>query len=42
MSIWIVDDEVNLANGLKKAFERQGYNTKTASTIAELQTLLAS
>ena len=42
MSIWIVDDEINLANGLKKAFEKQGFETRTALNIAELQKLLAS
>ena len=42
MNIWIVDDEVNLANGLKKAFEKQGFGARAVSTIAELQNLLAS
>ncbi len=37
MSIWIVDDEVNLANGLKKAFEKKGYRAKCISSIHELQ-----
>ncbi len=41
MNIWIVDDEVNLANGLKKAFEKMGFSAKTAATISELQHLLA-
>ena len=31
MSVWIVDDETNLANGLKRAFERKG----TASNASE-------
>jgi DNA-binding NtrC family response regulator len=42
MNIWIVDDEVNLAGGLKKAFEKQGFAVKTAGSISELQHLLAS
>ena len=42
MNIWIADDEVNLANGLKKGFERQGFSVKTAGSISELQQLLAS
>ncbi len=42
MSIWIVDDEINLANGLKKAFEKQGFETRTALNLAELQKLLAN
>ena len=41
MSIWIVDDEVNLANGLKKAFEKKGYSAKCISAIRELQEALA-
>ena len=40
MSIWIVDDEVNLANGLKKAFEKKGYSAKCISAIRELQEAL--
>jgi DNA-binding NtrC family response regulator len=40
MNIWIVDDEVNLANGLKRAFEKGGYNAKAVKTISELQQLL--
>ncbi len=40
MNIWIVDDEVNLANGLKRAFEKGGYSAKAVKTISELQQLL--
>lgn len=42
MNIWIVDDEVNLANGLKRAFEKSGYSAKTVKTISELQQLLGA
>ncbi|MDD4159808.1 MAG: sigma-54 dependent transcriptional regulator [Synergistaceae bacterium] len=42
MNIWVVDDEVNLANGLKKAFEKNGYGVKTAKTISELHQLLSA
>jgi len=38
MNIWIVDDEVNLANGLKRAFEKSGYGAKTVKTISEEET----
>ena len=37
MGIWIVDDEVNLANGLKRAFEKRGHSVKCVMTIRELQ-----
>ena len=40
MSIWIVDDETNLAGGLKKAFEKKGYSVKCIPTIHELQEAL--
>ena len=41
MSIWIVDDEVNLANGLKRAFEKNGYSTKVIPDLNALhETLL--
>lgn len=36
MSIWIVDDETNLANGLKRAFERKGYDVECFSGVREL------
>ena len=42
MNIWIVDDEVNLANGLKRAFEKSGYSAKTVKTISELHQLLGA
>jgi Response regulator containing CheY-like receiver, AAA-type ATPase, and DNA-binding domains len=42
MNIWIVDDEVNLANGLKRAFEKGGYSAKAVKTISELQQLLGA
>ena len=42
MNIWIVDDEINLAKGLKKAFEKNGFNAKTADSISELNQLLAT
>jgi len=42
MNIWIVDDEINLANGLKKAFEKNGFNARTAGSISELNQLLAA
>lgn len=37
MSVWIVDDEINLANGLKRAFERRGYSAKCLASLRELQ-----
>ena len=42
MNIWIVDDEINLANGLKRAFEKSGYSAKTAKTLSELNQLLGA
>ena len=42
MNIWIVDDEVNLANGLKKAFEKSGFSAKAVKSINELHLLLAA
>lgn len=42
MSIWIVDDETNLANGLKRAFEKEGHSARTLSSIKELQEALGS
>jgi len=42
MNIWIVDDEANLAGGLKRAFEKQGFAVKTAGSISALHNLLAS
>ena len=42
MNIWIVDDEVNLANGLKKAFEKSGFSAKAVKSINELHHLLAA
>ncbi|MGD9666772.1 MAG: sigma-54-dependent transcriptional regulator [Synergistaceae bacterium] len=42
MNVWIVDDEVNLANGLKRAFEKSGYSAKAVKTISELQQLLGA
>jgi len=42
MNIWIVDDEVNLAGGLKKAFEKQGFTVKAAGSISGLHNLLAT
>ena len=42
MNIWIVDDETNLAAGLRRAFEKEGYAVKTAENIAALHKLLAA
>lgn len=42
LNIWIVDDETNLANGLKKAFERMGFNAHVLGTIADLSRMLAT
>ena len=36
MSVWIVDDETNLANGLKRAFERKGHSVECLGSVAEL------
>jgi ActR/RegA family two-component response regulator len=36
------DDEINLANGLKRAFEKSGYSAKTAKTLSELNQLLGA
>ena len=36
MSIWIVDDETNLANGLKRAFERKGHSVECMASVGEL------
>lgn len=36
MSVWIVDDETNLANGLKRAFERNGHSVECLSSVGEL------
>ncbi|MEG2185112.1 MAG: sigma-54 dependent transcriptional regulator [Cloacibacillus sp.] len=41
MSIWIVDDEINLANGLKRAFEKNGHSAQCFYTLHELQEALA-
>lgn len=41
MNIWIADDETNLANGLKTAFEKQGYSVRTAESLAALHQLLS-
>lgn len=40
MSIWIVDDEENLAAGLKRAFEKRGYTARCIPTLGELQEAL--
>lgn len=42
MSIWIVDDEENLASGLKRAFEKKGYPVRCIPTINALQEALNS
>lgn len=42
MSVWIVDDETNLASGLKRAFERRGYSVECMSTIKELYETMGS
>ena len=36
MSVWIVDDETNMANGLKRAFERKGHSVECLGSVAEL------
>ena len=36
MSVWIVDDETNLANGLKRAFERRGHSVECMASVGEL------
>ncbi len=36
MSVWIVDDEINIANGLKRAFERRGHSVECMSCVKEL------
>lgn len=41
MNLWIIDDEINLANGLKKAFERKNFTVRTAGTIAGLDKLMS-
>ena len=40
MKIWIVEDEKALAQGLKIAFTRSGYETETTASLAGLNTLL--
>ena len=42
MSVWIVDDETNLANGLKRAFERKGHSVECLGSVAELYDALNS
>lgn len=42
MSVWIVDDETNLANGLKRAFERSGYAAESLSSLKELREAMGS
>lgn len=41
MKVWIVEDEKALAQGLKIAFKRAGYETETASGLAGLHSLMA-
>ncbi len=42
MSIWIVDDEANIANGLKRAFERRGHSVECMNDIKGLYEALNS
>ena len=36
MNIWIVDDEINLANGLKRGSLKKRLQRKTVKTLSEL------
>lgn len=39
--LWIVEDEVNLARGLKRGFAEKGFEVETCGSLAELGGLLA-
>ncbi|MDD4836104.1 MAG: sigma-54 dependent transcriptional regulator [Dethiosulfovibrio sp.] len=42
MNVWIIEDERPLAEGLKVAFKRKGYDVETAPGLAGLKDLLES
>lgn len=40
MKVWIIEDERALAQGLKTAFERKGYESRTASGLKGLNSMM--
>ncbi|HPQ36666.1 MAG TPA: response regulator, partial [Synergistaceae bacterium] len=40
MNIWIVEDEISLAQGLRMAFEKEEHDVRVASSLGDLRELL--